>query len=263
MQSSKNFSVIAAALTLAVHAHPGYAFQPLITDDTGTQGSGGNQIEISLNAERSEAAGAVERRRTLPVAYTRGLNEALDIFAGIGYAQLRSNGTDASGNGNPVLGIKWRFYENENSGTSIAAKPEILFPVSAGRESAGLGMGKSSGALTLILTRELPFGAVHVNAGLGRDRYRDRLSNPDASSARASIAPVWNLTAQWKLALDLGTASVHAGGATVRSRFAELGAIYSPSKDLDIALGILRTSDDDSPGAKTVAATAGLTLRYR
>jgi hypothetical protein len=263
MKPTKKFAVSATVLALAFHAHSASSFQPLVTDDTGTQGSGGNQIELSINADRTEVAGATEHRRTLPVAYTRGLNEVLDIFAGISHAQIRPSGGEASGNGNPVLGVKWRFYENEKSGTSIAAKPELLFPVSAGRENAGLGKGRTSGNLTLILTQEIPFGAIHFNAGLGRDRYRDRLSNPDAASTRASIAPVWYLTTQWKLALDLGTTSVHAGGAKVRSNFAELGAIYSPSRDLDFALGILRASDNDSPGTTTHTATAGLTLRYR
>jgi hypothetical protein len=80
---------------------------------------------------------------------------------------------------------------------------------------------------------------------------------------RASIAPVWDVTDQWKLALDLGTQSAHAAGAKVRSNFAELGAIYSPGKDLDFALGILRSCDNDSPRTTTHTATAGVTWRFR
>lgn len=263
MKPTKKLAVSATVLALAFHAHSASSFQPLVTDDTGTQGSSGNQIELSINADRTEVAGVTEHRRTLPVAYTRGLNEVLDIFAGISHAQIRPSGDEASGNGNPVLGVKWRFYENEKSGTSIAAKPELLFPVSAGRENAGLGKGRTSGNLTLILTQEIPFGAIHFNAGLGRERYRDPLNGLDTTIARASIAPVWDLAAQWKLALDLGTESARAAGVSVRSNFVELGAIYSPGKDLDFALGILRTSDNDSPGTKTHTASAGVTWRFR
>jgi hypothetical protein len=254
-----------ALLALAGFCAPALAFQPLVTDDTGTQGARGNQLEFSLNADRAEAAGKIERFHSVPVVYTRGLSEALDVYAGLSYARTRSDGDadDASGGGNPSVGAKWRFYEKGATGTSLAFKPEIVFPVSSRSENAGLGTGRTSGSLTLIATQEVPFGAVHINAGVGRDRYRDTSGNPDATTTRASIAPVWDLSSQWKLALDLGTESAHAAGVRVRSNFVELGAIYSHSRDLDFALGIVRASDNDDPVATTHTATAGVTWRYR
>lgn len=264
MKSTKRFAAQVVLLTLAGFSAPASAFQPLITDDTGTQGSAGNQLEFALNEER-KVAGNIERLRTLPLAYTRGLSETLDVFAGISHARIRSSarGHDASGDGNPAFGVKWRFYENEQSKTGFALKPEVLFPVSAGREGAGLGRGRLSGNLTFILTQEVPFGAIHINAGLGRDRHRDTSNNPDTTTTRASIAPVWDITDQWKLAFDLGTESAHGASVRARSNFAELGAIYSPGKDLDFALGILRSSDNDSPRATKHTASAGITWRFR
>jgi len=258
--------VPSAALLLATGlCLPAFAFQPLITDDTGTQRAGGNQLELSLNRERVEAAGLVDRVSTLPVVYTRGLSDALDVFVGLSHARVRPSATagDANGNGNPVMGAKWRFYENERSGYSLALKPEILFPVSAGRESAGLGTGRHSGGVTLIFTQEAAFGAVHVNAGAGRERFRDAAINPDTRTTRVSLAPVWDVNAQWKLALDLGSESAHAADASVRSNFLELGAIWAPSKDLDLALGVVRARDDNSPAATTHNVTAGITWRFR
>ncbi|MGP1679036.1 MAG: transporter [Burkholderiales bacterium] len=254
-----------ALLGLAAFSAPVSAFQPLITDDTGTQGSGGNQLEFSLNEGRAKTAGGVERLHSLPLVYTRGLSDTLDVFAGFSYVRIRSGAPadDASGGGNPSFGAKWRFYESGESKTSLAVKPEVLLPLSADSENDGLGNGRTSGNLTFILTQEVAFGAIHINAGVGRERYRDTLNNPDTSTTRASIAPVWDLTEQWKLALDLGTESSRAAGARMRSNFVELGAIYSPSKDLDFALGILRTTDNDSPGTTTRTATAGVTWRFR
>lgn len=265
MKSTGRFAALVALLTLAGFPVPASAFQPLITDDTGTQGSGGNQLELSLNEDRAKAAGNIQRLRTLPIIYARGLTETLDVFAGLSHARIRSStpAGDASGDRNPSFGAKWRFYENEESKTSFAVKPEVLFPVSADREGAGLGKGKTSGNLTLVLTQNVPFGAIHVNAGVGRDRYRDTSNNPDTTTTRASIAPVWDLAKRWRLALDLGTESVHARGAGVRSDFAELGAIYSPGKDLDFALGILRSSDNDSPRTTKHTASAGITWRFQ
>lgn len=265
MKPTRRFAAQLALLTLAGFSLPAAAFHPLITDDTGTQGSGGNQLEFLFNEDRANAAGNIERLHTLPVVYTRGLTETLDVFAGLSYARIRSgtSGGDASGGGNPSFGTKWRFYQSERNKTSFALKPEVLFPISAGREGAGLGEGKTSGNLALILTQVVPFGAIHINAGVARNRYRDTLNHPDRTTTRASIAPVWDVTGQWKLAVDLATQSAHAGGAKVRSNFAELGGIYSPNRDLDFALGILHVPDNDGPRTSRHTATAGITWRFR
>ncbi|HUW36802.1 MAG TPA: hypothetical protein VMV91_05670 [Rhodocyclaceae bacterium] len=261
VESTRRFSAQVALLTLTGFSVPAPAYQPLITDDTGTQGGGGNQLEFSFNEDREKEPGNIERLRTLPIVYTRGLTGTLDVYAGFSYARFRSSTSEdeVSGGGNPSFGAKWRFYEK--SQTSFAVKPELLFPVSANRESAGLGAGKTSGSLTLVLTQNVPFGAIHINAAVGRARYRDPLNNPDTTTMRTSIAPVWDLTDQWRLALDLGTESAHAEGTRLRSNFLELGAIYSPSKDLDFALGIVRTSG--SPRTTKHTATAGITWRFR
>lgn len=259
----KRLSPRALLLCLAAHALPGLAFQPLLTDDTGTQGTGGNQIEFSFNEDRAKTAGDVVRVQSLPLVYTHGLSETIDLFAGIGYSRVRASGAGGSGYGNPSLGAKWRFYENENSKTRLAVKPEIIFPVSAGREDTGLGTGKTSDNLTFIISQDVAFGAVHFNAGVGRDRYRDTLANPDATIWRASLAPVWEVSEQWKLALDFGTESARGSARTTHANYAELGAIYSPDKDLDLALGWVRRADNASPHTTTSTVTAGLTWRFK
>ena len=252
-----------AGLLLVAAASPAFAFQPLITDDTGTQGAGGNQIEFSVNDDRESSAGVTARIRTLPLVYTRGLTDALDVFVGVNHTSVSAPGFDASGSGNPSFGVKWRFYENEESKTSFGLKPEIVLPVSSGKENDGLGVGRISYGLTLILTQEVSFGAVHANLFSGRERFRDPAVNPEASITRASIAPVWDVAEGWALALDVGTETEKAGGANTRSSFAEIGAIYSPSKDLDFALGLIRATDDVQPSTETNSATLGVTWRFR
>ena len=254
-------AVFPVALGLSFQAA---ALQPLITDDTGTQGEGGNQLEVSYSRERTSSGGDTERVHTVPVVYTYGLTETVDIFASASYARIRNDvpGGDASGMGNSTVGAKWRFYENEESGTSLALKPEVLIPVSSQRESDGLGTGKTSGNLTFILSQEVPFGAVHFNAGVGRERFRHSSENPKTDYTRFSVAPVWDVSEQWKLALDLGTESARADGETVRSKYSEIGAIYSPHKDIDLALGYIRTTDDEQPKSTTYSVTAGVTWRF-
>ena len=256
-------NTVAIALLTSVSA-TALALQPLITDDTGTQGAGGNQAEWSYARDRMRSDGENEWVNTQAAVYTRGLSETLDVYVGISHARIDAleQGSDVSGYGNPSIGAKWRFYENEESRTSLAIKPEAILPVSSGRESSGLGTGKTSGNLTLILTQEMPFGAIHFNAGVGRDRFRNTDENPDTTYRRASVAPVWDVSEQWKLALDMGIESARADSHSVRAKFVELGAIYSPNEDLDLALGLIRTSDNESPKSTTHSATAGVTWRF-
>ncbi|MFZ2652043.1 MAG: transporter [Burkholderiaceae bacterium] len=251
------------ALAIVVFAGPAFAFQPLLTDDTGTQGEAGNQLEFSIDSERTRQGSLSTRTRTVPITFTRGLSDTLDAFAGIGHVQIRSStpGIDASGGGNPVLGLKWRFFEGA-AATSLALKPEVLLPVSQASERQGLGNGRASWALTLVATQELGVMALHANLGIGRGRFRDP-ATPASSLRVASIAPVWNVAPNWALALDLGTTSDKAGAVTTRSRFAELGATYAHSENLDFALGLIRTTHSAAARASTRSATAGLTWRFR
>lgn len=253
------------ALLLATLSSATLAFQPLITDDTGTQGQDGKQIEVAFVDQQASLAGDTTRTRTLPLVYTWGASDTLDVYLGIVPTQIRSSfpGMDTGGLGNTALGVKWRFLENADSGTSLAIKPEIRLPVGAGQEAAGLGAGTTSYGLSLILSQELPFGAIHFNLVRARDLFLDPDTRPHASTLRVSVAPVWNVCEQWKLALDMGRQSVSTAGDTTTAQLVQLGAIYSPNKDTDIALGWLRNTDDATPQTTTTTATVGLTWRFR
>jgi len=241
------------SLTLATVMGGAHALQPLITDDTGTQGAGRQQLEGAYTRERAHGASGPTREQG--VVYTFGLSDGIDLYA----AATHSHSPTASGWTNPVVGMKWRFFESEDESTSLAIKPELAFPVSASRESNELGTGKTSGSLTLILSRQVPFGAVHFNLGTGQDRYRQGSGFDNARSTRISVAPVWSVTEQLSLALDLGRERTVEAGQTQITRFTELGLIYAIQKDLDWALGTIKTR---APGEKSTLWTSGLTWRF-
>jgi hypothetical protein len=261
---SKKKMTWTAALVLTMSAASSWAFQPLITDDTGTQGQGENQLELSFSDDRSEQSGVTYSSRVLPLTYTRGLSASLDISLGVNHTQLNSDafGTDfVSGNGNPSVGLKWRFYENETSKTSLALKAELGLPVGQEREALGLGNGRGYYTLTAILMQETSFGALLVNLASGQVRYSDTVANPDVTLLRVSLAPVWQVNEQWKLALDMGSARESAAGKQSYRRFIEIGAVYSPGKDLDIALGFISRQDENSSSNKGI--TGGISWRFR
>ncbi|MBK7507067.1 MAG: hypothetical protein IPI16_02380 [Comamonadaceae bacterium] len=177
-------------LAAALFATQAVALQPLITDDTSTQGSGGNQLEVSLNQSRITTRGVSDRSGSLAAVYTRGVAETVDLYAGGVYVHLHTGGGqhEARGAGNPTLGGKWRFLDATAEGTS---RKLFLMPVKAGQ---GSGQRQHGGNLTFILSQDLPFGAIHVNASAGRLRYRASGNSPDSTPMRLS-APrpgLWN-----------------------------------------------------------------------
>jgi hypothetical protein len=249
----------------------------MVTDDTEMVGAGGSELEISYGRDRTRAGGVTEREHSIPITYTYGLSDTIDISVDIAHSRIRVPGgigdiddpdnpdnnigsTRVKGFGNTVIGLKWRFFDNEDSGTSLAIAPEIAIPVSSRREDDGLGTGKTSGNLNFILSQEVPFGSVHFNAGWGRERYRH--ADDNATTRHFSVAPVWEISDQWQLSFDTGVEVSRSGGDTVRSKFAAASVLYSPSENIDLQLGYMRKTSDESPKAKTHSVEAVLTWRF-
>jgi hypothetical protein len=75
-----------------------------------------------------------------------------------------------------------------------------------------------------------------------------------------SIAPVWNGTEHWHVALDSRIFVDPTRAARAAMGFVDIGAIYSPLKNLDFAIGFVRNPKD---GALTAMVfTIGLSARY-
>jgi hypothetical protein len=242
-----------------------WALQPLVTDDTGTQGAAGNQIEAAYLRSSDKAPGSRVITHEVPLVFTRGITDALDIYAGIARQRIVPDAPALSTQGwsNTAIGAKWRFYDNDASKLSFALKPEIRFPVSDSREARGLGTARTSYGLGLLMTQETAFGAVHANLAAERANYADATLNAAERRTlyRLSLAPVWDVSESWKLAVDTGITTNPDRAARARMGYVELGAIYSPDKNLDLALGVIRNIMDGS--ADSWQATLGLTWRFR
>lgn len=246
MSALARWSTLAALAVLPLQAH---AFHPLITDDTGTQGAGGNQLEIGTDHGRAEDGGVTDTARALGITYTRGITDNLDLYVGAAYQT-----SNPSGWGNPVIGAKWRFYEDEASKISFALKPEIVLPVSRQDEIDGLGTGETSYGLTLIASKETSFGELHFNAELARNNYQ--VDDPAVRNDfwRVSVAPVWAVAEGWKLALDLGIQANEDRTQDATMGFVELGLVYSPNDSFDLSLGVIRDVMDGPVETTTVTA---------
>jgi len=257
-------SALMTGCCLATSATLAWSHQPLLTDDSGTQGAGGNQLELVVESSRVAQAGISSLTRMLPVTFTRGLSDTLDVFASVSHISISSGipAADARGSGNPVLGLKWRFLESDASKISIAVKPQLLLPTNSANETSGLGSGRTSFGIAAILTRETSFGAVHANLFTSSTRYRDPKTNPDAGLVQMSVASVWYLGEAWKLTLDAGARMLRTRGAQARGDYVQIGAVYSLGKDHDFALGIMRNNDRAASVAASHVLTSGITWRF-
>lgn len=211
-----------------------WAYQPLVTDDTGTQGAGGNQLEFAWMHASEKTAGISTRTDSLPMVYTRGLSETLDVAFGLPWVSSNASGHTESGTGGLSIAAKWRFYEEEK-GWSLALKPQVDFAVSANKEANGLGNHGTTYGATLIATTETGFGEFHINAGLSH--FNGKGGNTDENSRFISVAPVFKVTDNTKVALDLGLD--RTAGDT--SYFILLGLVHSPRDTLDLAAGLQKT----------------------
>jgi len=241
------------------------ALQPLITDDTGTQGAGGNQIELAYQRSVEKEPGSTSVIRTIQPVYTRGWTDTLDLYAGGMFVRSSPAAPDTpqSGTGNAVAGLKWRFHEDEKSGFSMALKPEIWLPVPARTEDRGIGSARTNASIALLLTQETGFGSVHYNLALATQRFggtarqdvhRDRLW-------RLSVAPVFEITERWRIAFDTGLITNPHRLEKSGMAYVEAGVIHSPGDDLEFAAGLIR--DVRHQGHRVYQAAIGVTRRFR
>jgi hypothetical protein len=250
------------------------ALPPFITDDTVTQGDGRWQLELIGERVRHKRSADVDgasvtqlRQVTAGAAVlTRGLRERLDLAATlVGLAdRVEENGAlqeKSSGLGDVVLEAKWRFYER--GGASLALKPLLSLPT--GDENRGLGTGKPSYGINLILAHEAGPWVLMANAAFTRLRYRreeDERGN-HSHLRRYSAGATYEAAERWRLAAELGyrtNASKDDPFLPGRNgSYGMLGAIRSFSKDDDLALGVRRAV---SSGEYDWAFIAGATFRW-
>jgi hypothetical protein len=231
--------VLAIPATICATAH---AAQPLVTDDTFTQGRGRYQLEVEGETSRDRENGGPTAEETgVTTTFTYGATDPLDVFVTVPYFRVSEDRTH-EGLADVSLGAKWRFFER--GADSLGLKPEIAF--ATGEEQHGLGSGATAYSLTFIATRDVPPWVLLVN--LGYD-YRDFHGREERETERRSLWRVstggWLKIAEgWKLVADLGIERNSERGGSSDPVFALAGIIYSPNKDLDFDLGYKHAIND-------------------
>lgn len=243
-----------AALLLAVVPGVAHAAHPFVTDDTGTQGKGGWQFELTADQSRVKEDGVTSRNFEAGAALTYGVTGTLDLGVAVPYVRTKTDGEAAvRGVGDATIQGKWRFYENE-SGWSIALKPAITLPT--GNEDRGLGAGRSTASLGVLAQYQKDAWAWMVNGGY---THNNNKVGERRNLWNASTAVLYSPNDQWTLGADVGV-SRNPDVATSRAlSYGLLGVQYHINKDLDVDVGYRRTLHS-GPVEHTVGA--GLTVRW-
>ncbi len=253
----KPIGILAASLIAVVcSAGTALAAMPLITDDTGTQGTGKFQLEMGYEHQQLEGSGVSQQLNSLTTTLTGGASDKVDVVATIPAVSITSKQagekTSASGPGDISLEVKWRFYES--GGLSFALKPGVSFP--SGDHEKGLGTGQFSPSMMFIATKE--FGPLIFLANVGYTRNQNDLDQ-NFDIWHASIATAYKVTDRVYLAANAGADGSHDRQTDTPEPFVIGGIVFSVVENFDIDIGAKGWFSDSISGWSFLAGT---TLRF-
>lgn len=232
------------------------AAHPLLTEDTGTQGKGNAQLELTLDAFRDRLAGTKIRGVQAGAVLSYGVAEPADLQFGLPYLRVRETEDErrtlVSGMGDVSLDLKWRFFER--GALSVGFKPGVTLPT--GDEKKFLGAGRVTWGALLIGSYEPGRVAFHSHVGY---RYYDNVVDLKTSLWHFSVASTWQVAESLELVADLSRDSNPVPGHSTPLDYVIVGAIWAPLKNLDFDIGYRRGA---SAPALDRGLLAGVTLRW-
>lgn len=249
-------SIVSVGLAGVLAIGSVHAAHPLITEDTGTQGAGGFQLELTYD-DNHDRTGEIKNRCTVAASVlSYGIADNIDIALGL--ASIRNEAIESgvtnveSGRGDSQLFVKWRFYENEN--LSLALKPLLTFP--SGNSARSLGSGRSTYGLNFVASLEQGLLTYHSHAG-----YLKNFNNVDERKDlfHLSGAVAYQVNNKLKLIADAGVDTNTDRFSRTWPAMLVAAVIYSPRKELDLDagmhVGLNRAATD-------YAFLSGVTIRW-
>lgn len=242
---------VPTSLLLAALASTARAAHPLITDDTGTQGRGGRQLELVGEFGRDPDG----RHGESAAVFSYGVAETLDAVVGLPVQFVRPSAPEEArtlaGVADTALELKWRFIQR--GGVSLALKPGLT--VTTGDDERGFGAGRSNYRLAALASASRGKAEAHANVGYVRN---DNVFDERVDLWHASLAAAYSLPL-FKLALNASLDSDPDPARRGLPATAVLGAIVPLGGVVDVDLG-WRTGL--GPDRTEQAFLAGLTTRF-
>jgi hypothetical protein len=250
------FSLFLMLVSILLVAGTSYAAIPLVTDDTGTQGKGKFQLELSGEYAHDKEESVTDKAGEFSAALTYGITDPIDIVLSIPYQSWHSDDsgskTSESGLSDLAIETKWRFYEKE--GFSFALKPGFTIPT--GDYKKDLGNGKMTYYLYFITSKEMNPWSFHLNLAYIRNENKE---DDRKDIWHASLASTVDVMKNLKLVGDIGVESNPESSSSNPPAYILGGLIYSPGENFDIGLGLkggLTKSETD------IAVRGGITWRF-
>ncbi len=241
----KKFLMLAAALAPLT----GHATNPLVTDDTGTQDTGNWQLELNSEWITMPSARQQQWNNTL----TYGVMPNLDVAIQAPYQRTRPDGAGwTSGITDLQLQAKWRFLETDQ--WSLGLKPFVSLPTAS--QDRGLGNGRATTGANLLMQYNLDRWTFLANAGY---TWNNNGTGNRQSLWNASTAVLFSATDTVRLVADISLATNPDATTRTKPAYALVGAIYSPTKDLDLDVGYKRGLN---PASLAHSVQAGATIRW-
>lgn len=270
---------------LLLGSPPVVAYMPFNTDDAGTNAKGGFQVEqyfytLLLVGQDSTDMGSVSsgedyqgvgNARAFPFAFSRGLTDNIDLqFTPTYYLQPLGSFSRVA---NYTLNLKWRFMGDGETGLNLALRPQLIAPSSVAQQEYGIGNAAWNYGLTFIASQFGENYELHFNAGYLRAPYNGAYTiglSEDANRTNlysVSLAPIWNISSNWKIGLDGGINTNPNEPAPSLTRYGLVALMYSPTKDLSFGLSYQRNASTfeaawGGSGAYVSRLQVGVTYRF-
>lgn len=285
MKIGRQLSLYVILFGCLLSSLPAAAYMPLNTDDAGTTAKGGYQIEqyfYSLLQVGQSSSGfdavssgedyqGVDNARAFPFTFSRGMTENLDLqFAPTYYLQPLGSFSRVA---NYTLNVKWRFWGDGEKGLNLALRPQLIAPAGTTQQEYGIGNARWNYGLTFIASQFSENYELHFNAGYQQAPYNNSYAVGLSTDARrtdlysVSVAPVWNLSPRWKVALDVGLNTNPNMPDPMLTRYGLVALLYYPMKDLDVGVSYQRNASTfdvafGGSGAYVSRLQVGVTYRF-
>ena len=238
---------------------PAWAAHPLVTDDTGTQGAAGWQLEVTADHLFNRDADGHLSERTNALTLTRGLSNSTDLGVSFPWLSRRdpttNDGRHETGPGDVGLTIKHRYLERDS--LQMGLKLTVSLP--NGELDKGLGKATATQGAYHLTSLSTEAGTALLNVGLIHNGDTRAIAGEHPWIWAASAAWLMSPVESWTLAFDLGAQRQSDRIESKNPAYGLIALIWSISPKTDLDIGYKRALNS-AESDKTLSV--GLTQRW-
>lgn len=226
---------------------------PLTTDDPGTPGAGGWEINLTTSIERTIDETELEAP-LFDINYGPRDNDQIKVeFAVLSVGPDDEN--DEWGLSDVSIGYKYRFFENGPAGLEISTYPQVSLPT--GDEDRGLGSGHTE--LWLPIQWQTDFGeSGWINPQIG---YNVVFGDNSSNSFRYGLAAGWEASEKLELMGEVAGVA-YPEGPDPNDVYFNIGFTYPLNKNVVLLGSAGRSFYDRDRGTPDLTALFGVQLLF-